>query len=89
MVQFAQYNGTIWTEAGWFDAGGNGDLNGTLNAALLKTDSYTVATLPAAGTAGRRAIVTDASAPSWGATVAGGGAVKSPVFDDGANWKVG
>ena len=52
---------------------------------------YTVATLPSASDAGvgARAFVSDANAPSFGATVAGGGAVKVPVYSDGTNWKVG
>jgi len=64
----------------------------------LKTDTivpaltnYTVATLPSAATSGvgARSFVTDASAPTFGATVAGGGAVATPVYSDGTNWKVG
>jgi len=64
----------------------------------LKTDgvipaltNYTVATLPSAVTSGlgARSFVTDASAPTFGATVAGGGAVATPVYSDGTNWKVG
>ena len=51
--------------------------------------AYTVATLPAAGTQGRRAWVTDALAPTFGAAVVGGGAVVIPVFDDGTTWIVG
>jgi hypothetical protein len=53
--------------------------------------NYTVATLPSAVTAGAgaRAFVTDASAPAFGAAVAGGGAVKVPVYSDGAGWRVG
>lgn len=47
---------------------------------------FTVATLPAAGTAGRRAYVTDATAPAYGAAYVGGGGVTIPVFDDGVNW---
>lgn len=52
---------------------------------------YTVATLPSASTlgAGARAFVSDASGPTFGATVAGGGAVNVPVYSDGTNWKVG
>lgn len=52
----------------------------------------TVAALPAAGTAGRRAFVTDANATMTagiGAIVAGGGANKVPVYDDGTNWRIG
>lgn len=51
--------------------------------------AYTVATLPAAGTQGRRAWVTDALAPAFGAAPVGGGAVVIPVFDNGTIWIVG
>ena len=53
--------------------------------------NYTVATLPSAATSGKgaRSFVTDASAPSFGSTVSGGGAVATPVYSDGTNWKVG
>jgi hypothetical protein len=52
---------------------------------------YTVSTLPGAAYAGvgARSFVTDALAPTFGATVAAGGAVKTPVYSDGTNWKVG
>lgn len=56
-----------------------------------KFGAYTVATLPAAGTAGRRAYVTDSNAAitaGIGAIVAGGGANIVPVFDDGTNWRI-
>lgn len=58
----------------------------------LRADApYAVADLPDAATAGvgSRAFVTDASAPTFGATVAGGGAVAVPVYSDGTDWKVG
>ena len=64
----------------------------------LKTDeiipaltNYTVATLPSAVTSGKgaRAFVTNALAPTFGATVVTGGAVAVPVYSDGTNWKVG
>jgi len=64
----------------------------------LKTDNiipaltnYTVATLPSAVTAGvgARSFVTDALLPTFGSTVAAGGAVATPVYSDGTNWKVG
>ena len=64
----------------------------------LKTDeiippltNYTVATLPSAVTSGKgsRSFVTDALGPTFGATVAAGGAVATPVYSDGTNWKVG
>ena len=52
---------------------------------------YTVATLPSAAASGvgARAFVSDALAPVFGATVATGGAVKTPVYSDGTVWKVG
>ena len=52
---------------------------------------YTVATVPSASAAGvgAKSFVSDASAPSFGATVVGGGAVNVPVYSDGTNWKVG
>jgi hypothetical protein len=64
----------------------------------LKTDTiipaltnYTVATLPSAATSGigSRSFVTDALAPVFGSTVVTGGAVATPVYSDGTNWKVG
>jgi hypothetical protein len=53
--------------------------------------NYTVATLPSAVTSGKgsRSFVTDALAPTFGATVVAGGAIAVPVYSDGANWKVG
>jgi hypothetical protein len=55
------------------------------------TTSYTVATLPSAATsgAGARTFVTNALTPTFGSTVVGGGAVFTPVYSDGTNWKVG
>ena len=55
------------------------------------TTNYTVATLPSAATsgAGARTFVTNALGPTFGATVVGGGAVFTPVYSDGTNWKVG
>lgn len=47
--------------------------------------NYTVATLPS-GTRGDLAYVTDALLPTFLATVAGGGAVVTPVFYNGTNW---
>lgn len=54
-------------------------------------DSYTVGTLPVAGTAGRIARVTDGDAAlAWGATVVNTGAGATPylVWDNGTNWTV-
>jgi hypothetical protein len=51
----------------------------------------TVANLPSASTVGQgaRTFVTDALAPAFQTTVTGGGAVFTPVYSDGTNWKVG
>jgi hypothetical protein len=49
----------------------------------------TVAGLPAAGNAGRRAVVRDATATTFNSIVAGGGAATVPVYDDGTNWRIG
>lgn len=56
----------------------------TLNS-VLKLKAYTVGTLPA-GTVGDMAYVTDALAPTYNATVVGGGAVRVLVFYNGTNW---
>jgi len=58
-------------------------------AGTTKTIGYLVANLPAAGTAGRRAYVTNALTPVALSTVVGGGLVTVPVFDNGTNWIVG
>ena len=58
-------------------------------AGRVGTGISTVAGLPAAGNVGARYFVTNALGPVFGAAVAGGGAVKVPVYDDGANWIVG
>jgi hypothetical protein len=50
---------------------------------VLNLPSYTVATLPA-GTNNDRAFVTNALAPVFGVAVVGGGAVRFPVYFDGA-----
>jgi hypothetical protein len=57
-------------------------------AGTIKTLGYTVATLPT-GVTGARAYVTNALAPTFGATVVTGGAVTIPVFYNGTNWIVG
>ena len=62
---------------------GNLSVSGTIN-----TKGYTVATLPT-GVTGARAYVTNALAPAFGSTVAGGGTVTIPVFYNGSNWIVG
>lgn len=56
-----------------------------------KATSYTVANLPAAGTAGAtaQAFVTDANATTFASVVAGGGANFVPVYSDGIDWRIG
>lgn len=58
-------------------------------AGTFNTGAFTVGTLPAAGTAGRRAYVTDALLPTFLGTLTGGGAVVCPVFDNGIAWVAG
>jgi len=62
---------------------------GVSSTSTIRTAGYTVAALPTAGTAGRRAYVTNALAPVFGSSVAGGGSVVIPVFDNGTAWIVG
>lgn len=57
----------------------------TVVATTIKTAGYTVDTLPA-GTIGMRAYVTDATTPTYNATIVGGGAVVVPVFHNGTAW---
>ena len=75
-------------------AGGSGASQNTLvdaltiasNKTVIVGAAFTVATLPAAGTQGRRAWVTDATVPTFLGTLTGGGAVVCPVFDNGTAW---
>lgn len=62
-----------------------------IGANKFAATAYTVATLPDAADygVGARTFVSDALAPAFAATVAGGGAVTVPVYSDGTNWKVG
>ena len=54
----------------------------------VATAIYAVASLPA-GVLGMRAMVNNALAPTFGATVVAGGLVTVPVYYDGTSWKVG
>lgn len=58
------------------------------SSATIATAGYTVAGLPTAGTAGRRAYVTNqlTTCAVAGAVLTGGGAVVCPVFDNGVAW---
>jgi len=74
--------GLIWNGSCWVPGNLASSVSGTPVA---------VGSLPSAATlgAGARAFVNNALAPTFGATVAAGGAVKVPVYSDGTNWKVG
>lgn len=61
-------------------------LNGAGQWVMPTLASYTVSTLPTAGTAGRMAFVTDADTPTYLGTLTGGGSVICPVFDNGTAW---
>ena len=60
-------------------------------ASWIRMAVTTVASLPAAATAGAgaRMMVSDALAPVFGSAVAGSGAVTVPVYSTGAAWNVG
>lgn len=66
-------------------AAGTGLVNASTGIFRLGT-AFTVAALPAAGTQGRIAYVTDALAPAFLAIVVGGGGIITTVFDNGTNW---
>ena len=55
----------------------------------LRTPGGIVADLPAAGQAGRRRHVTDATATTFASVVAGGGSNFVPVLDTGSAWIIG
>lgn len=95
--QVTANGGTTVAEAARFDQSGylgvgtatpqcTVDVNG-----LVRTAAYTVATLPAASAslAGARAYVTDATSPTFLATLTGGGSTKCPAFCDGSVWRAG
>ena len=65
----------------------NGNISATsiLSNGIIRLKNYTVATLPA-GVQGDTAYVTDALAPTYMATVVGGGAVVTLVFYNGTAW---
>jgi hypothetical protein len=68
---------------------GNASFGGTVSAptftGIIRLKGYTVTTLPT-GTIGDTAYVTDALAPTFLATIVGGGAIVTPVFYNGTNW---
>jgi len=62
------------------------DYNTTTVNGSLVLGMFTVATLPTPDTSTAYATVSDALAPSYLATVVGGGAIKCPVFWNGSSW---
>ena len=62
-------------------------VRGVLQSTLF-APAVAVGSLPA-GVAGQRHFVTDATATTFGSIVAGGGANKVPVYNDGTNWRIG
>lgn len=77
----------------FYDAGGAAShfAGAVSSSSTLKAGAFTVATLPAAATAGNgaRASVTDANDTTFMSVVAGGGSNIVPVVCDGTNWKIG
>jgi hypothetical protein len=91
---FASYT-TTQTDPVSFQVGVGSSSGARANAFAVRKSgvtehkTLTVATLPTAGTAGRRAFVTDANATTFASVVAAGGSNKVPVYDDGTNWRIG
>lgn len=58
---------------------------------LATTTPSLVADLPSAADSGlgSRLFVSDATGPTFGSVVVGGGAVAVPIYSDGTNWRVG
>lgn len=73
------------TEKAFIDDVGNLSAQKITANNVIKLKNYTVSTLPA-GTQGDTAFVTDALAPTYMATVVGGGTVVTPVFYNGTAW---
>ena len=71
---------------GLISATGNITGGNLVASATVRLFGYTVATLPTAGTVGRTAYVTDAVTPTYLGALVGGGAVRTPVFDNGTAW---
>lgn len=74
-----------------YEIGGKANGTGNVRPILLQHGTVAIASLPTASAAGAgaRMVVSDALAPTFGATVASGGSVVTPVYSDGTNWKVG
>ena len=70
---------------------GNASVTETVLRGVQRGTVYNVAQLPSAAVAGQgaRAFVNDAQAIAFYLVVAGGGSLATPVFSDGAVWRVG
>jgi hypothetical protein len=83
----------IWTADNTYDIGASGATRprNLYMGSWIRMATTTVASLPAAATAGAgaRMFVTDALVPVFGSAVAGGGAVTVPVYSTGSAWNVG
>lgn len=95
-----QHNGTRFTFSGLTDAfpaierdGAGLKFTGAAagSTSWIKVPPVAVSALPLAATAGAgaRAFVNDASSPTFGSAVTGGGAVLVPVYSTGSAWHVG
>lgn len=75
----------------WFNGANLNFRHAGITTDLLAGSAVTtIGALPAAGSAGRRAFITDSlAAPVFAATLTAGGTFKSPVYDDGAAWRYG
>jgi hypothetical protein len=78
---YGTYNGTNITATLYVD--------GDAQAKSFITTPVAITDLPSSPVAGMHAMVYDALAPVFLATVVSGGAVVAPVFYDGSGWKVG
>lgn len=87
--------GTGASNGGSINLNPGSSTNGTAGSVVvngnMKTTGVALSALPTAAAAGvgSRRFITDATAPTFGSTAVGGGAVPVPVYSDGANWIVG
>jgi len=72
----------VWNGTSWVDIFSSPSFTGTTSLG-----TFTVGTLPTPTTPTAYATVTNALAPTYMATVVGGGSVVCPVFFDGVSWK--
>ena len=84
-VPFATTNGRLKDDASLTYDGTILSATKIVSNGAIRLKGYTVATLPT-GTTGDTAYVTDALAPTFLATIVGGGAVVTPVFYNGSAW---